>query len=104
MSLRDGAAKMSKSDPSDTVAHQPAGRRRRHRRRRSARPRTDPEPLPETLEELGARPEADNLVGIFAALGRARPRPRCWREFAGKGFRRFKPGPGRAGRRDSWPR
>ena len=67
MSLRDGAKKMSKSDPSenayialtddaDTIAQ------------KIRRAKTDPEPLPSEVEGLAQRPEADNLVGIFAAL------------------------------------
>jgi len=67
MSLRDGAKKMSKSDPSefahialtddaDTIAQ------------KIRRARTDPEPLPSHLDGLAGRPEADNLVGIYAAL------------------------------------
>ncbi|MFD1703683.1 tryptophan--tRNA ligase [Methylopila henanensis] len=67
MSLRDGAKKMSKSDPSDASrinltddADQIAAKIRKAK--------TDPLPLPESVEELKARPEADNLVGIYAAL------------------------------------
>jgi tryptophanyl-tRNA synthetase len=67
MSLRDGAKKMSKSDPSDnsrinlsddadTIAS------------KIRKAKTDPEPLPSELAGLAGRPEADNLVGIFAAL------------------------------------
>ncbi len=67
MSLRDGAKKMSKSDPSDysrinltdtadTIAL------------KIRKAKTDPHPLPESIEELEKRPEADNLVGIYAAL------------------------------------
>jgi len=67
MSLRDGAKKMSKSDTSenayialtddaDTIAQ------------KIRRAKTDPEPLPGDVEGLARRPEADNLVGIFAAL------------------------------------
>ena len=67
MSLRDGTKKMSKSDPSeysliaimddaDTVAQ------------KIRRAKTDPEPLPSELAGLASRPEADNLVGIFAGL------------------------------------
>src|SRR4029079_2439965 len=66
-SLRDGTKKMSKSDPSDfsrinltddaeTIAL------------KLRKAKTDPEPLPSDLEGLKARPEADNLVGIYAAL------------------------------------
>jgi tryptophanyl-tRNA synthetase len=89
MSLRDGSAKMSKSDPSDnsrinltddadTIAA------------KIKKARTDPEPLPETLEELTARPEADNLVGIFAALA-GRTKAEVLADYAGKGFGTFKP-------------
>jgi tryptophanyl-tRNA synthetase len=67
MSLRDGTKKMSKSDASeysrinltddaDIIAQ------------KVRKAKTDPLPLPESEEELKARPEADNLVGIFAAL------------------------------------
>jgi tryptophanyl-tRNA synthetase len=72
MSLRDGAKKMSKSDPSDASrinltddADQIAQKIRRAK--------TDPLPLPETVEGLKERPEADNLVGIFAALADTDP-------------------------------
>ncbi len=89
MSLRDGAAKMSKSDPSDnsrinltddadTIAA------------KIKKARTDPEPLPETLEELTTRAEADNLVGIFAALA-GKTKAEVLAEYAGKGFGTFKP-------------
>ena len=40
------------------------------------RAKTDPEPLPSEIAGLADRPEADNLVGIFAAL-KTRPRRRC---------------------------
>ncbi|MFA7428920.1 MAG: tryptophan--tRNA ligase [Rhodospirillaceae bacterium] len=67
MSLRDGAKKMSKSDTSDYSrinmtddADAIATKIRKAK--------TDPEPLPETVEGLTGRPEAANLVGIYAAL------------------------------------
>jgi len=89
MSLRDGSAKMSKSDPSDYSrinltddADMIATKVKKAR--------TDPEPLPETLEELATRPEADNLVGIFAALD-GRTKAQVLAEYAGKGFGAFKP-------------
>jgi tryptophanyl-tRNA synthetase len=67
MSLRDGTKKMSKSDPSDqsrinltddadTIAL------------KVRRAKTDPHPLPDDEKGLDGRPEADNLVGIYAAL------------------------------------
>jgi tryptophanyl-tRNA synthetase len=70
MSLRDGTKKMSKSDPSDnsrinltddadTIAQ------------KIRKAKTDAEPLPSEEAGLAARPEADNLVGIFAALNGA---------------------------------
>ena len=67
MSLRDGTKKMSKSDPSDlsriTMTDQADDIAKKIRKAK-----TDPLALPETLEELGERPEAANLLGIFAAL------------------------------------
>src|SRR5579875_3300689 len=89
MSLRDGSAKMSKSDPSDNsrinlldTPDQIASKIRKAK--------TDPEPLPDTLEALKARPEADNLVGVFAALT-DRTKAEVLAEFAGQGFGAFKP-------------
>ena len=89
MSLRDGSAKMSKSDPSDQSrinltddADAIAAKVRKAR--------TDPEPLPETLEELTSRPEAKNLVAIYAALA-GRTEAEVLTEFAGQGFGVFKP-------------
>ncbi|MCA0356666.1 MAG: tryptophan--tRNA ligase [Proteobacteria bacterium] len=89
MSLRDGSAKMSKSDPSDysrinltDTADDIAAKVRKAR--------TDPEPLPETVEELATRAEADNLVGIFAALA-GKTKAEVLAEYAGKGFGTFKP-------------
>ena len=67
MSLRDGTKKMSKSDPSDysriNLTDDADAIAQKVRKAK-----TDPEPLPSELEGLKARPEADNLVGIFAAL------------------------------------
>ena len=89
MSLRDGSQKMSKSDPSDNSrinltddADAIAQKIRRAK--------TDPEPLPEALEDLAARPEADNLVGIYGALAEM-TREQVIAEFGGKGFGTFKP-------------
>jgi tryptophanyl-tRNA synthetase len=67
MSLRDGTKKMSKSDPSDNsrinLADDADAIAQKIRKAK-----TDPEPLPADEKGLAARPEADNLVGIFAAL------------------------------------
>jgi len=89
MSLRDGSAKMSKSDPSDLSrinllddADAIASKIRKAK--------TDPAPLPDTLEALKARPEADNLIGIYAALS-DQTKAEVLAEFAGRGFGVFKP-------------
>lgn len=89
MSLRDGTRKMSKSDPSDqsrinltddadTIAA------------KIRKAKTDPEPLPETLDGLKDRPEAKNLVNIYAALS-GRPAEAVVAEYAGAQFGTFKP-------------
>ena len=89
MSLRDGSAKMSKSDPSDysriNLTDDPDTIAQKVRKAR-----TDPEPLPETLDELKGRTEALNLVGIYAALD-GRTSQQVLTEFAGQGFGAFKP-------------
>ncbi len=89
MSLRDGTAKMSKSDPSDMSrinltddADAIAAKIRKAK--------TDAEPLPEAPGGLDARPEARNLVGIYAALAGGTPDDVLAR-FAGQGFGAFKP-------------
>ncbi|MCO6419935.1 tryptophan--tRNA ligase [Siccirubricoccus sp. KC 17139] len=88
MSLRDGTKKMSKSDPSDQSrinltddADAIALKIRRAK--------TDPEPLPEHVNGLEARPEARNLVGILAAVTGTLPE-NVLREHGGKGFGAFK--------------
>ena len=89
MSLRDGGAKMSKSDPSDmsrinliddndTIAA------------KIRKAKTDPEPLPDSFDGLAERPEAKNLVTIYAALAEREPQS-VVEEFAGQGFGAFKP-------------
>ena len=88
MSLRDGTKKMSKSDTSeqssinmtddaDTIAL------------KIRRAKTDPEPLPGEVQGLEGRPEARNLVGIYAALTDTDPAA-VLREHGGKGFGAFK--------------
>ncbi|NIQ94501.1 MAG: tryptophan--tRNA ligase [Desulfuromonadales bacterium] len=89
MSLRDGSAKMSKSDPSDmsrinltddadTIA------------KKIKKAKTDPEPLPGELAGLAERPEALNLVTIYAALAE-KPAEDVLAEYGGQGFGVFKP-------------
>jgi tryptophanyl-tRNA synthetase len=89
MSLRDGTAKMSKSDPSDAsrinLLDDADAISQKIRKAK-----TDPEPLPETAEGLAGRPEADNLVGIYAALAGS-SKAEVLAEFGGKGFGTFKP-------------
>jgi tryptophanyl-tRNA synthetase len=89
MSLRDGTKKMSKSDPSDNArinltddADAIAQKIRRAK--------TDPEPLPSEVAGLKERPEADNLVGIYAALAGI-TREDVLRDFGGAQFSTFKP-------------
>ncbi|MEM1020491.1 MAG: tryptophan--tRNA ligase [Pseudomonadota bacterium] len=88
MSLRDGTAKMSKSDPSDlsrinltddadTIA------------RKIRKARTDAEDLPSEPEGLEGRAEARNLVDIMAALN-GTSQDVVLRDFGGKGFADFK--------------
>ena len=89
MSLREGQAKMSKSDPSDysriNLTDDADAIAQKIRKAR-----TDPEPLPETSEGLESRPEAKNLVGIYAALAGV-TEAQVLAEFAGQGFGAFKP-------------
>ncbi len=88
MSLRDGTKKMSKSDASDysrinmtddadTIAQ------------KIRKARTDPHPLPESAAGLKDRPEAANLIGIYAALADQTPED-ALRRFGGEQFSSFK--------------
>jgi tryptophanyl-tRNA synthetase len=88
MSLRDGNKKMSKSDESDNsrinltddataIAD------------KIKRAKTDPHPLPGTKEELAGRPEAENLLNIYAALS-DQDRDAVIIQFAGQQFSTFK--------------
>jgi len=89
MSLRDGKAKMSKSDPSDmsrinlTDSDEDIAQKIR-------KARTDPEPLPDDPALLEGRPEAKNLVGIYGAVTGETVEQVLGR-FAGQGFGAFKP-------------
>ena len=88
MSLRDGTKKMSKSDESDmtrinltddadTIA------------KKIRKAKTDPEPLPSETKGLEGRPEADNLVGIYAALAETGTEA-VLRDFGNAPFSKFK--------------
>jgi tryptophanyl-tRNA synthetase len=88
MSLGDGSKKMSKSDASDysrinlsDSADDIAQKIRKAR--------TDPEPLPDTIAALEKRPEADNLLGIYAALADL-TREQALAQFGGAQFSKFK--------------
>ena len=89
MNLRDGTKKMSKSgdsdmerinmlDDADTIA------------KKLKKARTDPAPLPDSADGLADRPEAHNLVDIYAALSDTTT-DRVIAEYAGTGWGRFKP-------------
>ena len=88
MSLRDGTKKMSKSDPSDysriNLTDDADAIAQKVRKSK-----TDPEPLPTEEEGLKPRPEADNLVGIYAALSGS-SKSAVLREFGGAQFSTFK--------------
>ncbi|MEA3057908.1 MAG: tryptophanyl-tRNA synthetase [Sphingomonadales bacterium] len=89
MSLRDGQAKMSKTDPSDmsrinlTDSDDAIAQKIR-------KARTDPEPLPADADGLDGRPEAKNLVGMYAAVT-GESVEQVLARFAGQGFGAFKP-------------
>ena len=89
MSLRDGTAKMSKSDPSDmsrinlTDSDDQIAQKIR-------KAKTDPEALPDDPEALDDRPEAKNLVGIYGAIT-GESVEQVLARFSGQGFGQFKP-------------
>ncbi|MHA7969516.1 tryptophan--tRNA ligase [Rhizobium sp. CAU 1783] len=89
MSLKDGTKKMSKSDPSDlSRINLMDDAEAISKKIRKAK--TDPDALPSETEGLKGRPEADNLVGIFAALS-DRTKEDVLKEFGGQQFSVFKP-------------
>ena len=92
MSLRDGSKKMSKSEPSDysriNLTDDADAIAQKIRKAK-----TDPEPLPSEEKGLEPRPEADNLVGIYAALAGG-TKADVLREHGGAQFSAFKAGAG----------
>ena len=88
MSLRNGKQKMSKSDPSEysriNLSDGPDDIASKIRKAK-----TDPEPLPSEVVGLESRPEAENLVGIYAALGDRQPEEVIG-EIGGLSFSQFK--------------
>ena len=89
MSLRDGSAKMSKSDPSDMSRINLADDANEIMKK-VKKAKTDPEPLPSEAAGLEGRPEALNLVTIFGALS-GQSTDEILRDFGGEGFGKFKP-------------
>ena len=88
MSLRDGTKKMSKSDESDySRINMTDGADEIAQKIRKAR--TDPDPLPESTDGLAERPEALNLVSIYAALEDIEL-DQVIQEYQGQGFSTFK--------------
>ena len=89
MSLRDGSAKMSKSDPSDmsrinlTDDDDAIAQKVR-------KAKTDPEPIPAMAAALADRAEARNLLGVYASLSNMSMDAVC-AQFSGQGFGAFKP-------------
>jgi tryptophanyl-tRNA synthetase len=89
MSLRNGSAKMSKSDPSDYARiNMTDDADLIVQKIRKAK--TDADALPSEKVGLAGRPEAENLVAIYAALA-DREADDVLREFGGRGFAQFKP-------------
>ena len=89
MSLRDGSKKMSKSDPSDlSRLNMTDDADALAKKIRKAK--TDAEPLPDSIEGLEGRPEARNLVNIYAALSDSNAEA-VITEFSGHQFGTFKP-------------
>src|SRR5262244_684276 len=88
MSLRDGTKKMSKSDESDmTRINLTDDADAIAKKIRKAK--TDSEPLPSEVKGLESRPEADNLVGIYAGLADV-TKEGVLRDFGGSPFSKFK--------------
>ena len=88
MSLKDGTRKMSKSelsdlsrinltDDNDTIVN------------KIKKAKTDPLPLPSSVDELNKRPEARNLLGIYSSLSNL-TLEKSISEFQGKNFSEFK--------------
>lgn len=89
MSLRDGTKKMSKSDASD-MSRINLNDDADAISRKIRKAKTDSEPLPDRIEDLHGRPEARNLLDIFAALADSVPET-VLGQFAGQNFSQFKP-------------
>lgn len=89
MSLRDGSKKMSKSDPSD-LSRINMGDDAETIAAKFRKARTDPQPLPSDIDGLKNRPEAQNLVNIYAAFADTSAEA-VIADHAGQQFSTFKP-------------
>ena len=89
MSLRDGTKKMSKSDPSDASRINLTDTKEEISSK-IKKAKTDPNPLPETVDELKKRPEAFNLLNIYSSLSN-QTLDKTVENFVGQGFSHFKP-------------
>ncbi len=88
MSLRDGSKKMSKSDPSD-YSRIMLTDTAENITQKIKKAKTDPEPLPQDKTGLEKRPEAENLISIFASLQDISIE-NVIKDYAGKEFSTFK--------------
>jgi len=88
MSLRDGLKKMSKSDPSD-YSRIMLSDSEDEIQKKIRKAKTDPLPLPDNIEDAKKRPEAINLLTIYAALNDLEVE-KAVADYAGKEFSQFK--------------
>ena len=88
MSLKDGIKKMSKSDPSD-LSRINLTDNKDEMINKIKKAKTDPLPLPEAINNLAERPEAENLLGIYSSL-KNQNLEKSITEFNGKNFSEFK--------------
>jgi len=88
MSLKDGIKKMSKSDPSD-LSRINLTDNKDEIINKIKKAKTDPLPLPEAINNLAERPEAENLLGIYSSL-KNQNLEKSITEFNGKNFSEFK--------------
>lgn len=89
MSLRDGSGKMSKSDPSD-MSRINLTDDADSIMQKVKKSKTDPEPLPSEKDGLAGRPEALNLISIYAAMS-GESVEAVLSQYGGEGFGKFKP-------------
>ena len=88
MSLKDGTKKMSKSEPSD-LSRINLTDDKDIIINKIKKAKTDPLPLPSSINELNERPEAKNLLGIYSSLTNT-TLDKSINEFDGKNFSEFK--------------